>query len=81
MAKNNKYLSTVIFCYSRVPSGKRGGAWRTKFLFWTHTQRITAKLRLVFISSLVLLLCKLLLYFILVTYNFEQVIVSRNHLS
>ena len=31
--------------------------------------------------ALVLLLCKLLLYFILVTYNFEQVIVSRNYFS
>ena len=50
---------------------KEWGGYRIKF---TYIQRITAKLKLVFISPLVLLLCKLLLYFILVTYNFEQVI-------
>ena len=43
-----------------------------------YLQRITVKLKLVFISPLVLLLCKLLLYFILVTYNFGQVTISRN---
>ena len=47
----------------------------------TYIQRITAKLKLVFISPLVCLLCKILRYFVLVTENFEQAIVSRNYFS
>ena len=49
-----------------MPSGKREDAWRTKLFFWdTYIQGVTAKLKLVFISPLVILLWKLLLYFII----------------
>ena len=40
---------------------------------YNYLQRITAKLKIVFLSPLVLWFCKLLLFFILVTYNFEQI--------
>ena len=46
-----------------------------------YLQRFTGKLKLVFVSPLVLWLCKLLLYFILVTCNIEQVIIFRNYFS
>ena len=36
MIKNNKYLETVVFCFSPVPIYKRGGGRRIKFRFWTH---------------------------------------------
>ena len=51
------------------------------FIFETYLQIFTEKSKMVFILPSVLRLYKFLLYFILVTNNFEQAIISRNYFS
>ena len=36
MTKNEKYLTTVIYCYSPIPSCKSGLDEGLNFVFWTH---------------------------------------------
>ena len=85
MTNNEKYLQTAIYCYSPVPSCKRreGGSWMEDLIPFLdrYLQRITVKSKLVFISPLVHWLSKLLLYFVLVACNFEQVIIFWNYFS
>ena len=54
MKKNSKYLSTVVSCYSDMPSYKRGWMEDKIPLMENYLQRITAKLKLIFLSPLVL---------------------------
>ena len=51
MKKNSKYLSTVVSCYS---SYKRGWMEDKIPLMENYLQRITAKLKLIYLSPLVL---------------------------
>ena len=72
MTKNDIYLQTKIFCYSPVLSCTEGGVdGRSNTIFQHIFTNIYSKISTGFISPSVLLFCKLLLYFILVTYKFE----------
>ena len=77
MTKSSKYLQTVFFCYSSVPSYKRrvDGWLNSVFgkLFANNYSKNKTKFSFVF-SSLIFAFSSL------VKYNFEQVIVSRNYI-
>ena len=78
MKKNSKYLSTVVSCYSPMPSYKRGWMEDKIPLMENYLQKNYSKIKTDFSlasSSLILVFGSL------VTYNFKQVIISRNYFS
>ena len=80
ITKNGKYLKTVFFCHSPVFGCNEGRVDEGfNFIFGHIFANIYRKIKTGFYFASVLWLCKLLLYFILDTNNFEQAIISRNY--